>query len=775
MQTHTQNQIKSTLAQLANIQYVCELIKTGNFKSRTQLARAICHNLGFFDIRGKAQLGGCLKALRELEKNECYTLPPGCNKAHRPSPRRLNSPVKPACDVPDNVAQVKGLKLVLVETTHQIQTWNELMITEHDLGSNGFVGRQVRYLIESEHGILGGLGFAAPALHLADRDQWIGWTPEQRRDYLHYVVNLNRFLIRPGINCSNLGSKVLSMGIKAMIQDFTNQYNYTPMLVETFVDSSRAGTCFKAANWVHVGQTKGRGRQGKSYKGSLAIKDIYLYTIHDDFRFAMGLESKVVTPSPLELSEGLESDIWAYNEFGGAMVGDLRLSKRLVQVAGEMAESPGVAYSSVNNNWAAVKGYYRFIDKADDSALTMSSILQPHYERTMRRMQSEDTVLCIQDGTDLNYNNLDKCSGLGVISTNQTGAKSRGLKLHSTLTTTTNGLPLGLVNCTCSAPEPKAVEDTRSADSVPIEEKKNIVWLEHHRELVKLKPQLPETRIIHVCDREADFFELFSEQRKDGSVELLVRAKHNRKVHNAPDKLFVAASEAPILGRVKVHVPRQSARSKKSKQKAKPKRSEREAVLVLRSEKVEFRPGTASADTEPVVMWVVHALEEHPPANDEAVQWYLLNSMQIESFEDAEQCLRWYCLRWRIEDWHRVLKSGCKIEKLAHKSAERLRRAIAINMVIAWRIMLMTLLGREVPGLPAEIMFSDIELKVLRAYSAKKKLTQPDKLGDAVILVAKLGGYIGRKNDPPPGHQIIWNGYSKLQHMCEGFSLLDSG
>jgi len=212
-------------------------------------------------------------------------------------------------------------------------------------------------------------------------------------------------------------------------------------------------------------------------------------------------------------------------------------------------------------------------------------------------MQGESTVLCIQDGTDLNYNNLDKCSGLGVISSNQTGAQSRGLKLHTTLATSTNGLPLGLLNYTCRAPESKSPEDNRSQAALPIEEKKNFVWLEHHRELVGLKSQLPETRLIHVCDREADFFELFSEQRH-GGVELLVRAKHDRKVHNddCSGKLFAAAREAPLLGRVKIHVPRQSARSKKSKQKAKAKRAERDAVLTLRARQIQFRPDSTSAD-----------------------------------------------------------------------------------------------------------------------------------------------------------------------------------
>ena len=113
-------------------------------------------------------------------------------------------------------------------------------------------------------------------------------------------------------------------------------------------------------------------------------------------------------------------------------------------------------------------------------------------------------------------------------------------------------------------------------------------------------------------------------------------------------------------------------------------------------------------------------MEGHPPRDTRAVEWFLLTTMVVASAQEAEQCLRWYCLRWRIEDWHRVLKFGCRIEDLAHETAERLRRAIAINLVIAWRIMLMTLLGRETPDLPAEVLFSDIELRTLHAWAKKK-------------------------------------------------------
>ncbi len=121
-------------------------------------------------------------------------------------------------------------------------------------------------------------------------------------------------------------------------------------------------------------------------------------------------------------------------------------------------------------------------------------------------------------------------------------------------------------------------------------------------------------------------------------------------------------------------------------------------------------------------MWIIHVSEDNPPPDAKAIEWFLLTTIDLNTTDDALACIKWYCLRWRIEDWHRVLKSGCKIEKLAHETAERLKRAIAINLVIAWRIMLMTLMGREMPNLPPDVIFSDLEMEVLEAYSKKKAL-----------------------------------------------------
>lgn len=717
-----QNQIKRTLSRPSPIQFIRDLLERQEIPHRSALATLVCERYGFHDPRGKTQQGGCLKALRELEAAGHFVLPAARTNPGQRSPRRLTEPVPLPTLMPSQAGEVRGLELVLVNTLERMRIWNELMITDHPQGAGPLMGRQLRYLIGSQHGWLGGFGFAAAALQLADRDAWIGWDREQRRAHLHGVVGMSRFLIRPSVQCRNLASKVLGKVMAAMPDDFERRYQYRPWLVESFVDTSRySGTCYQAANWIRIGRTKGRGRQDRFSQSALSVKAIYVYPIENDFREKLGL-SPDAGLGRLHPGDGLEADQWAENEFGGAALGDVRLSKRLVKVAAAKAAAPERAFSGVTKgDWAATKAYYRMLDQPEDALMSMRSILAPHRQRTLRRMQGQRTVLCLQDGSDLNYNNLDRCEGLGEIGTNQTGAISRGLHLHSTLAVAPNGLPLGVVHAQCIAATGKSSADQGPAYAKPIEEKKTFVWIEHHRDLVELATRMPQTRLIDVCDREADFFELFDEQRQRPRVELLVRAKHNRNLTEGPLKLFAAVGQAPIASRVGVPVPRQSARPKKSKQKARAKRPGRTANLAVRFLKVQLQPASYHGDLKPMDLWVVHGLEENPPANCTAVEWFLLTTIKIRSSADAEQCLRWYCLRWRIEDWHRVLKSGCRIEDLGLQSAERLRRAIAINLVIAWRIMLMTLLGREQPDLPAEVLFSDIELRTLNAWAKKNK------------------------------------------------------
>jgi len=717
-----QNEIKRTLKQQTSIEVIRGLLEQQEHHSRSSVAESVCQHFGFFDARQRTQTAGCVKALRELERAGHIVLPAALDRGRSgaKSPRRLGEPVEAAHDVPDQVNDVRGLTLIKVDNLAQMRVWNELMICEHPQGAGPLVGAQMRYLIGSEHGWLGGFGFGAAALQLRDRDQWIGWDALTRRQHLHRVVGMSRFLIRSAVRCQNLASCVQAMALRRLADDYEAQYGYRAWLVESFVDTDHfIGTSYRAANWVAIGQTQGRGRQDREHHSAKSIKTIYVYELESDLRTRLGVVAPAGGLAALEIAQGLDGDEWAANEFGGANLGDSRLNARLGEFAHTLGAMPGRAFcGAAQGDKPAVKAYYRLIEQADDSQVTMEAILAPHQQRTVQRMKAQSTVLCIQDGTDVNYSGLVQCVGLGVIGSNQTGAKSGGLHLHSTLVLTTEGLPLGVLGAQCSAPMPRAKDDLRPSSAIPIEDKKTFAWIEGLRQCNALADELPDTRQVCVMDREADFYELFDEQTRSRGVELLVRAKHDRATSEELN-LFDALRQSPIQSELRINVPRQSARAKKSKHKARVGHEQRTAQVDLRYREVEFRPPSNHPGNKPLKLWVVHVREASPPADAEPVEWFLLTTCSITTAAQAQECLRWYCLRWRIEDWHRVLKSGCRIEALQHKTAERLKRAIAINLVIAWRIMLMTLLGRECPDLPAEILFSDPEMEVLQAYAKK--------------------------------------------------------
>ena len=775
-----QNQVgRSLRGNLARLRDVVNGAVSQGVDSLGQVADHVCEAFDFRDGRGRLQRASCSAALTDLEAAG-YVLLPRCRRSvggARRAPRVLAHPVAPAVDVPDTVGALRDLRLVLVETDAQRRVWNTLMAHEHPRGAGPFVGPQLRYLVDSAHGWLGGVGFASCALRLQARDAWVGWDDVGRRTHLHRVLGLCRLLVRPGIGCRNLASHLLGRAARAVGDDCERLHGYRPWLLETFVDETeQTGASVRAANWVRVGETCGRGRGDRTHAAAETRKAVYMYALEPGWRARLAAPAPGI--APLAAGDGLDAASWAGHEFGGARLGDARLSARLVQSAQHMAESPMRAITgAAHGARALVKGHYRLIDQPADSAVTVGNILAPHRERTLRRMQAHDTVLCIQDGTRLNFTRRGQTQGLGAIGSNQTGAVARGLELHTTLAVNPDGVALGVLRAAFDAPAPPNPEAEGKPSAKPRTERKSFRWVEGLRDCTQAAEQLSETRVVCVMDREADFFDLFLEHRDNApQVDLLVRAKADRVLgkEKTPDgqtvsrRLFETVRNAPARGVAKVEVQRLSARVKASKQARKDRREARVADVTLRYQQVALPcPGN-----EPVELWVVHVREEQPPAAAEPLEWFLLTTLRVTSPDDATRILQWYARRWRIEEYFRVLKSGCKVEELQHHTAERLERAMAIKMVIGWRIQLMVQLGREVPDLPGDLLFSDGELRVLATFARSRKLPPPTRLGDAVGLVGRLGGWLGRQRDPP-GAQLLWHGYTQLVAMAFAFELRD--
>lgn len=770
-----QTDVKGTLR--ANVELVKVVARELAGLSRTELARVLCDRLNLRDRRGQLQQASCLKAMRELAGEGLFLIPAPRRLAAARSVLRLDEAVPAPKAVPQQVEQVCGLHLQLVESEEQRRAWNELMVREHPYGGNPLVGRQVRYLVASDHGFLGAVGLASAALHLRQRERWIGWDEQLRRTHLDRIVGLARLLIRPSVRCANLASHVLRMTVQSVPDDFERLYGYRPWLLETFVQADHNGASHRAADWLWIGSTRGRGRQDSSAQAGLARKDIFVYVLDPAFRNHMGITVPEMA-LPLEPAQGLGSANWAANELGQAELGDRRLTRRLVSIAGQKGASPGSAFCElITGDRAAASGYYRFIERPDPAQADMNGILASHRERTVRRMQAQREVLCIHDTTDLNFSTLSTCQGLGVIGKNQGGNETAGLRLHTSMVVeASDGVPLGILGWQCDAPSLKSASAGPDARLIPAQEKETWRWIQGLTACMQAGQDLKQTRVIHVMDREADFFELFHHWRQYQSPrdELIIRAKHNR---NGPGdiKIFDHVAQLEPRGEVEILIPRKSARAKKGKRTAQPVRPARTAILKLRWSQITLQPpayGLAHSHP-PVNVWLLHAREDATAASaDKPLEWFLLSTTAIENPQTAIQILGWYAKRWRIEDWHRILKTCCRAEQNCLRDAEFLKRILAINMVVAWRVHLMTLLGREVPDLPMETLFSDLEIKVLKLVAKRESLSTPGRLADAIGIVARLGGYYNRPSDPPPGAQILSRGIVRLMALCDGVELV---
>ena len=552
-----QNQILQTLRGPESQARLERIVAQEALNNRAAVGRRVCAEFGFVDARGSAQLAGCLKALNTLHKAGRIALPASRGGGGAPTPQRFDAPVAAATAVPGTVEAVAGLSLERVEQGRQRRVWNTLLHFEHPQGTTTFAGCQVRYLVVSAHGVLGAVGFSASALHLRAREAWMGWSDEQRQAHLHRVLCLSRFLIRPGVQCRNLASQVLGQVLARLPADFEARYRYRPWLVETFVGPAHDGASFKAANFVWVGHTAGRGRQDRDHARARPVKSVYMYELEPHWRRRLGVARVDAAPA-LAPADGLDSAAWTVNEFGGAPLGDQRLSARLVKSAGLLASLPGEAVTAnASHDRAAVKGYYRLIDQPVSSAVTPGNILAPHRARTLQRMRGEDTVLCIQDGTDLNFATRPHCEGLGIIGRNQTASKTLGLHLHLTLAVNGAGLPLGVLRCGFEAPPGGAACPADEPPPAAAQETapKTRRWVDGLRDIDRAAAALSrKTRVLSVMDREADCFAVFDEQRRLNRVEVLVRAHHDRCLAKGAPKLFAAMRAGDADGHVEIEI-----------------------------------------------------------------------------------------------------------------------------------------------------------------------------------------------------------------------------
>lgn len=267
-----------------------ELIKWTRKKypqlSRTELTRTICEFLEWTTPAGRAKTPQCRAFLEGLEESGLIELPP-LELAQRRSPlkSKLTEFTIDKNPITSELKTIEPIYLEIARAGIELKRWKQYVNEYHMLGYKQVFGSRLSYFIKSGDMILGCVQFSASSWALSSRDEWIGWTVQDRKQRLHLIVNNSRFLILPWVNVKNLASKVLSIAIKQIQADWLREYCYAPVLLETFVDTSHfAGTCYKASNWIYMGETQGRGRMDRKNEYSLSRKAIYMYPLQKDFK-----------------------------------------------------------------------------------------------------------------------------------------------------------------------------------------------------------------------------------------------------------------------------------------------------------------------------------------------------------------------------------------------------------------------------------------------------------------------------------------------------------
>lgn len=454
-------------------------------------------------------------------------------------------------------------------------------------------------------------------------------------------------------------------------------------------------------------------------------------------------------------------DHWAEHEFAAVALGDARRTHRLVRVAAALAQCPSGALPAALPRWRELKAAYRLFSTP---GVSHENILGPHLARTRQSCAGAGEYLLLEDTTLLDYSTHRATGGLGRIGND----RGRGLLLHTTLAARVEGWDeaerpqtrlLGLAGQECWArtgpSRRRQKERWRARLARPRESER---WA---RALGTLPPRPAATTWIYLADRESDIYEVF-ERCQAAGADFIVRAQFARALAPEDQDVFTAVAQAAVLGSIEVEVG------------ARGGRGGRTATVELRARTVSlrgvWRPGGARPD---LTLQVVQARELHTPAGVEPIHWVLLTSLPVVTLAQARRVVGRYTRRWLIEEYHKALKTGARVERSALESAERLQALLAVLAVVAVRLLNTKLLARARPDEPVDTAAFGPEAVALLEGAAGRPAggwTQATLL----LALARLGGFLARKGDGAPGWQTIWRGWQRLMTMVDGVRILQT-
>ena len=426
-------------------------------------------------------------------------------------------------------------------------------------------------------------------------------------------------------------------------------------------------------------------------------------------------------------------------------LGDRRLNRRAQRMLEILGNKPTVSIPAACGGWGETRAAYRLFNHP---AVTAEAVLAPHVACTEGRLREHPRVLCIQDTTELDYTTKKGIAGLGPLNYET----RRGMYLHPTLALTPERVPLGLLDLHRLVREPGSLGLEKDPNR-PLEEKESVRWVDGYARVNELAERLSDTRLTYIADREGDIYDLFVEAPcPERSADWLVRVQHHDRLLADGRHLREVIDAAPVLTDITFERPASNGRRA---------RTVHQQIKVVRvTLKAPSRP---DRNLPEVSVTALLATEPQPPADEDPLHWLLLTNLMVDTPEQAIEKLSWYLCRWQIEVYFKVLKSGCRIEQLQLETRERLEPALVFYMIIAWRVLYLTMLGRDCPQMPCDAVFADEEWKAVYLVTQRKPPPeQPPSLDTMVRMIATLGGFLNRKRDGFPGPKTLWIGLQRV-------------
>lgn len=465
---------------------------------------------------------------------------------------------------------------------------------------------------------------------------------------------------------------------------------------------------------------------------------------------------------------------WVLREFKEFSCGDKRLDNRFATVATDALENPAVSINQASEDWAATKGAYRLFN---NSKFNHSEMFECHQTQTLNRIKKhKGVVIAIQDSSYLDFSNHTTLKGKGPIGTRDQNLT--GYVMHSTLAVTSEALPLGLLTHDLWARS--EIKKNRNAKNrkLPLEKKESHKWVKALEAIHALK--LKDQEIINIADREADFYEYF-EAAERLEEKIIIRARYDRQIteednddeENEENKkgMWEFMLKQPVCFKEAVEVSRNHVQIKgKNKSVFKERRT---ADVEVRMGQVTFNAPSSTKQRTSLTYNLIFVKEVNAPEGTIPLEWMLITNLSALTDHDISRVISYYRLRWMIEEYHKILKTGCGVEKCLLEDTQAMFRYITLFCIIAWRLFWMTRLQRINPEMLCTCLLADIEWKALYCYlyRTKEPPVKIPTIREVIIWIARLGGFLARKGDGEPGIITVWRGWVRLNDIVETYQL----